>query len=90
MKTRELIGGLCADIVQIHPRSKELPCGFAVSNAVGVRDDAVNSTAAGETRVLNLHPTYTSDEDIGRLCQGVSSIRLTPDHHYPELAGTRV
>ncbi len=39
--------------MQIHPCSNELPCSFAVSNAVAVIDDAVNSMAG--------------DEDIDRL-----------------------
>ena len=39
----------------------------AVSNAVAVINDAVNSMAAGETHVLHIHATYIGDEDIDRL-----------------------
>ena len=38
----------------------------AVYNAVAVINDAVNSMAAGETRVLHIHETYIGDEDIDR------------------------
>ena len=37
----------------------------AVSNAVAIINDAVNSMAAGETRVLHIYATYIGDEDIG-------------------------
>ena len=53
--------------MQIHACSNELPCSFAVSNAVAVIDAAVNSMAGGETRVLHRHATQTGDEDIDRL-----------------------
>ena len=36
-----------------------------MSNAVAIINDAVNSMAAGETRVLHIHATYIGDEDIG-------------------------
>ena len=39
----------------------------AVSNAVAVINDAVNSMAAGETHVLHIHATQIGDEDIDRL-----------------------
>ena len=50
----------------MHPCSNELPGSFAVSNAIAVTDDAVNSMVAGETRMLHIHATQTGDEDIDR------------------------
>ena len=38
----------------------------AVSNAVAIINAAVNSMAAGETRVLHIYTTYIGDEDIDR------------------------
>ena len=46
----------------------------AVSNAVAIINDAVNSMAAGETRVLHIHATYIGDEDIDRLFDLASAL----------------
>ena len=45
-----------------------------MSNAVAIINDAVNSMAAGETRVLHIHATYIGDEDIDRLFDLASAL----------------